>query len=457
MNKAKKIDMTQGPIMKLVVLFALPITIGNILQQLYNTVDTLVVGNFCGSESLAAVGTSSQPVEILLCIFLGLGTGISILVSQCTGSGDTPRLKKVIATASSFLYMCAIPLTLLGYLLTPVLLNWMQVPEEAFDLAVSYTRIVFMGTLGNMGYNMNAGILRGVGDSRSSLLFLLISCIVNIVLDFVFVAGFHMDAAGAALATAIAMYASWVFSIIYIKRKFPDLEYSILPRALDKAVLEDIIKIGLPLGLNHSIYSTGHIMMQSLINAQGYTFMAACSVGSKIPSIANVAISSFSSAATTFAGQNLGAKNYIRLKKGSLRIPLFSGLITCTAGLTLTCFCRPILALFTPDQAVLNLAARYIYVLLPFTWAYAMLNCIINFANGIGEVKYPTAVNLLMLWAIRIPSAYLIAHFIGGTWIMAAIPISFAFGLTSMLFFYRSKRWRKIVQLADEQEKALAN
>lgn len=452
MNKAKTIDMTQGPIMKLVILFALPLTIGNILQQLYNTVDTLVIGNYCGSESLAAVGTSSQPVEILLCVFLGLGTGVSILVSQCTGRNDFKRLKNVAATACSFLYLCAIPLTILGCLVTPLLLKMMQVPQEAFDLAVSYTRIVFLGTLGNMGYNMNAGILRGLGDSRSSLLFLFISCVVNIVLDLLFVAILGMDVAGAALATAIAMYASWIFSILYIRHKYAFLEFSVLPRVFDKKVLAEIVKIGLPLGLNNSIYSIGHILMQSLINAQGYTFMAACSVAGKIPGIANVAITSFSSAATTFAGQNLGAENYVRLKKGGHRIPFFSGLITCTAGLTLTFFCRPILALFTPDADVLVLAVKYIHVVLPFTWCYAIFNGIINYANGIGEVRYPTIVNLLMLWAVRIPSAYLIAAFIDGTLVMAAIPLSFVFGMTCMLFFYRSKRWKEIKRLAAEQE-----
>lgn len=454
MNRAKKIDMTNGPIMKLVLLFALPITVGNILQQLYNTVDTLVIGNYCGSESLAAVGTSSQPVEFLLCVFLGLGTGVSILVSQCTGSGNTTRLKKVIATSVSFLYMCAIPFSILGYFLAPPFLKMMQVPAEAFDLAVSYTRVVFMGTLGNMGYNMNAGILRGVGDSRSSLLFLFISCIVNVVLDFVFVAGLHMDVAGAALATAIAMFSSWIFSIIYIKRKYPDLEFSVFPHTFDKSVLGDIIKIGLPLGLNNSIYSVGHILMQSLINTQGYTFMAASSVAGKISGIANVAITSFAAAATTFAGQNLGAGNYIRLKKGSTRIPFFAGLITCSAGLIMTFFCRPILALFTPDEAVLEIAIHYhTYIVLPFTWCYAVLSCIINYANGIGEVKYPTIINLLMLWAVRIPSAYLIAYFVDGLYIMAAIPLSFVFGMTSMLLFYRTKRWRSIVRKAEEQEK----
>jgi len=195
MHSSKKIDMTRGPIMKLVVLFALPICFGNILQQLYNTVDTLVIGNFCNSVSLAAVGTSAQPVEVFLCIFLGIGTGVSILVSQYTGSGDTKSLNRLVDTASVFVFLCSVPLTIAGIFLGPLILRFMQTPLDAWDLSVAYLRIFFLGTLGNMGYNMNAGILRGVGDSRASLLFLLVSCLMNIVLDVVFVAGFSKDAA----------------------------------------------------------------------------------------------------------------------------------------------------------------------------------------------------------------------------------------------------------------------
>lgn len=452
MRSSKKIDMTQGPIMRLVFLFALPICIGNILQQLYNTVDTLIIGNFCGSTSLAAVGTSAQPVEMLLCIFLGLGSGVSIIVSQYTGCGDTNGIKKVVATATTFLYICAIPLSILGIFIGPVILEFMQVPADAWDYSVSYLRIVFLGTLGNMGYNMNAGILRGLGDSRSSLMFLLISCIVNVVLDLLFVVVFHMDVTGAALATAIAMFCSWLFSIRYIMQKYPELEFTLFPKYLDSAILKTIIKIGLPLGLNNSIYSVGHILAQALVNAQGSAFMAACSVATKLTGISNVAITSLSSAATTFSGQNLGAKNYSRLVKGSLKIPLFSGILTCTAGLIFTYFCEPILGLFTNDPEVLALSVRYIRIVLPFTWLYAVFNGIISFVNGLGEVRYPTIINILMLWAVRIPVAYLITIFIDGTYLMATYPISFAFGMICMLAYYVfSKRWKEIKALAKPQ------
>lgn len=444
MRSTKKIDMTKGSIMKLVVLFALPICAGNILQQLYNTVDTMIVGNFCDSQSVAAVGTSAQPVEVLLCIFLGLGTGVSILVSQAVGGGDEDKLRAVVATATSFLYICAIPLSVLGLFIGPLVLKLMQVPDDTFALATAYVQIIFMGTLGNMGYNMNAGILRGVGDSRSSLLFLIISCIVNIVLDLVFVVVCKIGVAGAALATIIAMYCSWGFSIVYIKKKYPELAFTFLPRRFEKTVLKEVVEVGLPLGLNNSLYSLGHIMMQSLINAQGSSFMAACAIATKITGISNVAITSFSSAATTFAGQNLGAGNFERLKKGALRIPLFSGLVTCTAGLFFTSVCHPILDLFTNDLEVLGLAVRYIHVVLPFTWMYAVFNGIICFVNGIGEVKYPTVVNVLMLWAVRIPTAMFISNFIDGKLVMASVPISFCFGMLSMLAFFLTKKWKAV-------------
>lgn len=454
MHASRKLDMTTGSIIKLVVLFALPICIGNVLQQLYNTVDTLIIGNFCGSVSLAAVGTGAQPVEFLLCIFLGLGTGVSILVSQYTGSNDMEQVRNTVSTATSFLYLCAVPLSILGIFLGPVMLRIMQVPDDAWNYAVDYIRIIFLGSLGNMGYNMNAGILRGVGDSQASLLFLLISCLVNVVLDLLFVAGFSMDVAGAALATAIAMFASWIFSIIYIRKKYPELEFTVLPRHIDKSVLAGIISVGLPLGLNNSIYSVGHILIQSLINAQGSTFMAACSVATKATGIANVAISSFSSAATTFAGQNLGAKNYIRLKQGAWQIPLLSGIVTCAGGLLFLVFSAAFLGFFTKDPQVLTLAQLYVQVTMPFMWMYAVFNAIVFFVNGIGVIRYPTIVNILMLWVVRIPTACIITRYINGTYLMASIPISFAFGMFSMLAYFLTRRWRQIRALAAEQATA---
>ena len=447
MEQKKKIDMTTGPIMRNVFLFAIPIVLGNVLQNLYTTVDTLVIGNYCGKTSLAAVGTSAQPVEVLLCIFLGIGTGVSILVSQYVGAKNPEKVQKAVDTATFFVFVCGIPLCIIGYFAVPLILRFMGVPADTWDAAVSYTRIVFFGALGNIGYNMNAGILRGMGDSKASLWFLVVSCITNILLDFLFVAGFGMDAGGAALSTTLAMYLSWIISIVYIRTKFPELGLSYFPKGVDLKELKQIVKIGLPIGLNNSLYSLGHMALQTLVNAQGSTFMAGNSVAGRVTSLANVAISALSSAATTFSGQNFGARNYDRLRQGYIRIPVISGMITLVAGLLMIALRMPILRIFTKDEAVLLFASRYVVILLLSHWCYAIFNGIICMVNGVGLIRYTTVVNMLMLWAVRIPSAYLIDRYFDGTYIMLCFPISFSFGMFMMLGYYMfSKKWKEIIR-----------
>jgi len=443
-----KIDMTSGPIMRLIVIFAIPIIFGNILQQLYSTVDTLIIGNYCGATSIAAVGTSSQPIEVFMCIFMGIGAGVSILVSMYTGAQNMEDLGKVVKTSVSFTYLCAIPLAILGWIVTPLILGFMQVPADTISLATAYIRIVFLGLLGNMGYNMNAGILRGLGDSTASFIFLLVSCISNIILDILFIAFFHMDVVGAALATIIAMYMSWIASILYILKKYNYIGFTILPKVLDRKTLMDIIKLGLPLGLNNSIYTVGHILMQSLINTQGSAFMAGASVAGKIMGISSVAISSFSASMATFAGQNFGAKNYERLYKGGRIVPLYSALTTIVLGIIMFAFSGSLVGLFTNDAEAIKYALLCVKIQVPFQWCYCVLNTILNLSNGIGNVKYPTVLNLLMLWAVRIPAAYLIAFFIDGHYVTAGVSISFVFGMIASLLFYRSKSWKEIRKLS---------
>lgn len=439
-----QVNFTQGSLVGQVVWFALPICAGNILQQMYSTVDTLVIGNYCDASALAAVATSSQPLEIMLCLFLGIGSGISILVSQAAGAEDACRLKRIVNTAVSFLFAAAIPLTILGLILGPWLLRLMKVPEDAMPYAVQYLRITTIGILGNMGHNFNAGILRGLGNSTSSLMLLGVSCAVNVLLDLVLVAGLGLGVSGAAWATAAALFLSWVFSILYIRRCYPALHFPLFSFRFDKDILRTMLHIGLPLGLNTALYSIGHLMLQIIFNAQGSVFVAGCSVAGKVNGLANVAITSFSSSATVFAGQNMGAGCYDRLRRGAWQIPLCSGVITLVGGLTVTCFSRPLLALFTQDPAVLDFAQRYIYVVLPFTWAYAVFNGIMSFANGMGEIRYPTVVNILLLWGVRIPIAYLLERLGYGAWAMLGVPLSFVVGMLAMFAFFRTKRWRQI-------------
>ncbi|MCR5216465.1 MAG: MATE family efflux transporter [Lachnospiraceae bacterium] len=455
-NKSKKIDMTRGPIMRNVFLFAIPIVIGNILQQLYTTVDTLVIGNFGGSTSLAAVGTSSQPVEVLLCVFLGIGTGVSILISQYAGAQNEEKIKDTAATAISFVFLCGIPVTVLGWIYAPYILEFMGVPEDTWTAALYYTRFVFLGTLGNIGYNMNAGILRGLGDSKASLWFLVVACITNIILDIYLVAGLRMDVVGAAIATSVAMFVSWITSILYIRKKFPELSFTFLPRRIVGEEMSRIIRIGLPIGLNNSLFSFGHVALQTMVNAQGSTFMAGHSVAGRITGLSNIAITGMSSAATTFAGQNFGAKNYRRLKEGHLRIPLVSGLITLAFGLFFINIRMPILRFFNKEDMVLMYASRYVVVTLMGQWMYAVFNGVSCIIQGTGRVKYTTIINLMMLWVVRVPVAYLITQYYDGTWVMLCFPASFFFGMMCMLAYYVfSKRWHELMALAREEEKSI--
>ncbi len=438
-----KVDMTAGPIVRGVLLFALPIILGDVLQQLYTTVDTLVIGRWCSTAALAAVGTSSQPVEVVLCVFLGIGKGVSILVSQCVGAGNDERVGRLCHTSVFFVYLCGVPVGILGILCAPAILRFMQAPADTFAQAVLYTRLVFCGTLGNIGYNMNAGILRGMGDSQASLWFLVVSCITNITLDLVFTAWLGWGVGGVALATAAAMMLSWGISILYLRKRSPELGFPVLPGRCDWRELGRIVRLGLPIGLNSSLFSFGHLAMQTFINAQGAVFMAATSVGGRVTNLTNVAVNALSGAALTFAGQNFGAGDRERLRRGALRIPLASGAITLACGLLMLQFQLPLLRLFNRDPAVLYYAQRYVQVLLLSQWVFAAFSAMTNCVNGVGRVRYTTAVNLLMLWAVRIPGAWLISRWFDGTWVMASIPVSFCFGLLCMVGYYLfSPSWR---------------
>ena len=434
-KKSYQVDMTTGSLIKNVLWFVLPICLGNILQQLYGIVDTLVIGKFCGANSLAAVGTSTKPVEILLCVFLGIGTGISILVSQYTGSGDEKRMKELVQTSITFLYVSAIPLTVLGPFLGIVILKFMKVPEDVYGAAASYINLVLLGTIGNMGYNMTAGILRGFGDSMSSLLFLFVACGINILLDLILVGKLGMDVEGAAIATSVSMLTAWFFSILYIRKKYRKLEFPFFPHPINKEMLKRMLAVGLPLGLNSSIYSLGHILLQSLINAQGTVFIAGCTIGEKIDNIGNMANAAFASAGTTYAGQNLGAGKRENLKSGMIRIPVMASVFCLGMAIIILMFSNKITMLFTQDVQIQKAAMLYILWTMPFMWIFALFNTMMGIVNGLGIVKYPTIVNLISLWVIRIPICYLLGNLFGKKYLLGGIAVSYLFAFLCMLVF----------------------
>ncbi len=441
--------MTHGSILGCTLRFALPICAGSVLQQMYSTVDTLVIGNYCDSAALAAVSTSSQPLEILLCIFLGIGSGISILVSQACGASDQATLKKLLRAAVFFLCGGS---SAYG---SGACIGAASPEADAGSAGCSALRsAVSADHYGRhswqYGLQFQCGILRAgqqqlLADAPAGIL-----CGQHCA-GSVFCGKAGDGVYGVAWATVAAQVLSWLCSIWYIRRYAPELEFPLLPRQFDKTTLRKMIKIGLPLGMNTALYSTGHLILQVLFNLQGSTFVAGCSVAGKITSIANIAITSLSLTMTVFSGQNLGAENHRRLCRGAWLIPLCAGTITFSAGILVTIFCNPLLALFTRDAAVLDFAMRYIHIVLPFTWMYAVMNVIMCFSNGIGEIKYPTTVNLFILWGVRIPVAYLLSQIGYGGYAMASVPLSFLSGMILMLFYFRTKRWAELRALAKNE------
>ena len=259
---------------------------------------------------------------------------------------------------------------------------------------------------------------------------------------------------GVAAATAIALFLSWICSIFYIRRRCTELALPVLPCGFDAGTLRQIVRIGLPLGLNSALYSIGHVFLQVLYNLQGSVFVAGCSVAGKVGGLANITVTSLSQATSVFAGQNLGAQSYSRLRRGGWLLPAASGLLSLAGGLLMAACCRPLLLLFTQDEAVLAFAVRYIRVVLPFQWCYAAFNAIMSFANGMGKIRYSTIVNIILLWGVRIPASYLLAWLGYGGYAMAGVSLSFVVGLLAMLFYYKSHAWADICARAEAQEAA---
>lgn len=252
-----------------------------------------------------------------------------------------------------------------------------------------------------------------------------------------------------ALATIVAQFISWACSIIYIIRKYPEFSYSPVPSRPDSEYIRSIIRLGLPLGFNSSIYSVGHLVVQALINTQGTAFIAGCSVATKITGISHVTVTAIAAAGATFSGQNYGACNTERLKKGHLLIPAGSAAFTFIIDMLFLCFAGPFVRLFTSDIEVLDSALFYLKWQLPTFCMYTVFNGIINYAHGVGEIKYPTIVNVLTLWGIRIPVAYIICRFFVGKYVILAYPVSFAFGMISMLLYYQTAGWKRAISIKE--------
>ena len=402
MTKAVE-PMTSGAIWKRLTFFALPLFLGNLFQQLYNTVDSLIVGNFLGSSALAAVSSSGSLIFMLIGFLSGIAGGAGVAVARRFGAEDAPGVEKAVHTTVAFGLVAGIAMTVLGVLLSPQILIWMDTPESVLPQSIAYLRIYFAGSLFFVMYNIFVGILHALGDSRHPLYYLMFSSVVNGVLDLVFVAGFRMGVGSAAVATTISQGVSALLCCIHMMR-IQDAPYRLKWRQVrfDWKSLVDIIRFGLPSGIQNSVIALANVVVQSNINSFGAAAMAGCGAYSKLEGFAFLPITCFAQALSTFVGQNLGAHRYDRVKKG-VGFGIACSVITAELiGIASYIFAPQMIRFFNSAPDVVDFGTRHMRTICLFYCLLAFSHCIAGIMRGAGKVSVPMFTMLACWCLIRV-------------------------------------------------------
>ncbi len=434
--------MTEGSIWKNILLFSVPLILGNLLQQLYNTADSIIVGNFLGSNALAAVGSSGSPIYLLIGFSQGIAVGAGVVVAQYLGAQDRKDTQVAVHTSLAIAVILGVLLMLGGILFSKNLLVWMNTPDEVLGDAVSYIRIYFGGVLFSVVYNMAAGILNAAGNSKRSLLYLGFASVTNIVLDLVLIAGFRMGVEGAAIATDISQLVSCVLSLAFLTRVKGDYQVTLREIRVHPKMASRIIRIGLPTGIQNMVISFSNVLVQASVNGYGASAMAGFAAYMKIDGFNILPVTSFSMAATTFVGQNYGAGKLERVKK-SVWVTLAMGILyTLIAGGLLLLFQRPIMRLFTNEESVVEFGVTAMHYFCPFYFLLAILHGLAGAVRGTGKSVPPMVVLLVSLCLFRVVWIQWILplfHTIDGIFVL--YPVSWAFGAVLMVLYAWKANW----------------
>ncbi|WP_294572571.1 MATE family efflux transporter [uncultured Subdoligranulum sp.] len=412
MRTVKQTDILTGSIPRQLLVFFLPIWFGTLFQQLYNTADTLIVGNFVGTNALAAVGATGAFVNLLVGLFVGLCSGAGVVVAQSYGAKDLNAVDRQVHTALVFSVAIGALLTVLGLLSAEPVLRLMGTPQEILGDAALYLRIYFLGMIPQILYNMGTNILRAAGDSKRPLYFLIVASLVNIVLDVVFIAGFHWGVAGAALATVLSQIASAVLTLRCLagSQGMP-WHLSAAKLRMERTILTAICMIGIPAAAQSALYNVSNMMIQSCMNGFGTNTIAAWGVYGKIDFIFWMTINSLGIAITTFAGQNFGARQYDRVHRG-IRICLgMAAGITVAISVVFYLAAEPLFQLFSQDPEVITVGVEMMHVLVPAYVTYVCIEIFSGALRGCGDVRVPTLITVVGVCGLRI------------LWLVLAVPV----------------------------------
>lgn len=437
-------DLTKGDEATTLISFALPLLLGNVFQQFYNMVDSFVVGRFVGTHALAAVGVSFPVIFLLLALIMGITMGSSVLISQFFGAKDDKRLAATISTSYIFLFAAGVIMSILGVLAVPLILNLLAVPQDIYAEAKSYMGIILGGMLITFGYNGVSAMLRGVGDSKTPLYLLIAASLMNVVLDLIFVIVFHWGVAGAAWATLISQAFSFVVAMAIFNRTESQMKIELNKFSWNKEIFGSMLKIGLPTGLQQTLVSLGMMMLSRLVNEFGAATMAAYAAASRIDSFASMPAMNLSQALMTFTGQNMGAGKTERVQKGYRAAIVMNLVISLSITLLVTLAGKWLIGIFTTDEAVMHIGARYLLIVGLFYLIFGVMFINNGVMRGAGDVFIPMISSLLALWLVRIPCALLFIRVFGmgsdGIW--WSIPSGWLIGCAFTTWYYRTGKWK---------------
>ena len=442
MEKSSATLMTDGSVWKRIVFFAIPIFWGNLFQQLYNTVDSLIVGNYLGSTALAAVSSSGALIFLMVGFFNGIAMGAGVVSAKYFGSRDFEKLHKTIHTTVAFGIVCGIFLTLVGLFLAPVILRLMGTPKNVLPMSITYFRIYFSGSIAFVMYNFFVGILQSVGDSKNPLKYLIISSIINVVLDFLFIAVMGFGVGAAALATVISQILSAVLCYNKLTHNPPEIKLYPKDIKLDREMLKQIVNNGIPAGLQNSIISIANIFVQSNINSFGEMAVAGCGTYMKIQGFGFLPITCFAMAITTFISQNLGAKKYERAKKGAMFGVICSVVLAELIGIFIFITIPYLVKAFCTTPEVIRIGTLQARTDSLFYFLLAYSHCMAGICRGSGKSKVPMYVMLICWCLVRVSYITIILHFINDIrMIFWAYPITWTLSTIVFTIYYKKSNW----------------
>jgi putative MATE family efflux protein len=435
-------DFTKGKVLNQIVKFSLPMLAGNMFQQLYNIVDSIIVGRFVGKEALAAVGASFPVIFVIVALIIGIGSGFSVIISQFFGSKQMDKFNSSIDTMTISLGVFSIILTGIGIFGSTHIFKLLGLPENLIPDATLYLNIYLSGTLFVCGFNTIRSTLRGVGDSKTPLKFLIESTITNIVLDIILIVFFDMGIAGAALATMLSHMFIFIHAVLYINKHHSLIRFRFINLKFDKDIFYHAIRIGLPTGIQQTFIAVGMVAVMSIVNKFGTNVIAAYTVGSRIDSLAILPSMSFSQALSSFVGQNIGAKREDRVHKG-YRATLLLSLIYCVIiTLVIILFGSFIMNIFTTDKEVIEIGEHYLIIISSFYIIASVMFATHGLFKGAGATLVPMFISIIALWGVRVPIAAVLSNIMGEEGIWWSIPMGWTVGVIATLIYYKSGKWK---------------